>query len=40
MKNARKLGAETAMHNNGVDMTGQTDISDVSGILTSREETS
>ena len=39
-KNTRKLGVETAMHSNDVDETGQTDISDVSGILTSREETS
>ena len=36
----KKLGVETAMHNDDVDWTGQTDVSDVGDILTSREETS
>ena len=40
LESARKLGVETVMHNDDVDWTGQTDVSDVSDILTSREETS
>ena len=40
LENTRKLGVETAMHNDDVDWTGQTDVSDVGDILTSREETS
>ena len=40
LESARKLGVETVMHDEDVDRTGQTDVSDVSDILTSREETS
>ena len=40
LESTRKLEVETAMHNDDVDWTGQTDVSDVSDILTSREETS
>ena len=40
LESARKFGVETAMHNDDVDWTGQTDVSDVGDILTSREETS
>ena len=40
LESARKLGVETVMHNEDVDWTGQTDVSDISDILTSREETS